>query len=82
MTRGMNITRNTFHASRFVEGLPCTRTTSDGSTCENSQWVLGWMKYYQGQHWPNARALAKSVWTNAPRVFVTPMVYSYAGLLR
>eukprot|EP00959_Pyramimonas_sp_CCMP1952_P265956 5560640-Pyramimonas_sp.AAC.1 len=75
MTRGMNITRKTFPTSSFVEGLPCAKTTSDSSACENGQRALGWMINHHGRHYPSAMALARSTWTNAPRVCVNPMVY-------
>eukprot|EP00959_Pyramimonas_sp_CCMP1952_P074694 1560412-Pyramimonas_sp.AAC.1 len=68
MIRGMSTIRKTSHISNIVEGLPYVRTTSDGFTYENNQWVLGRAKNRHGPHWPSARALAKLIWTDVLRV--------------
>eukprot|EP00959_Pyramimonas_sp_CCMP1952_P279385 5841180-Pyramimonas_sp.AAC.2 len=55
---GMNNARKIFHMYSSVASLPCARATLDGFTCENNQWVPGWIRCHHGPRWPNARALA------------------------
>eukprot|EP00959_Pyramimonas_sp_CCMP1952_P202883 4243036-Pyramimonas_sp.AAC.1 len=59
MALGVNTTKKIFHISSSVEKLPHVKTTFDGLTCENNQWVLGWIRDHHGPHWPHARARAK-----------------------
>eukprot|EP00959_Pyramimonas_sp_CCMP1952_P355572 7447286-Pyramimonas_sp.AAC.2 len=75
MTRDMKTAWKIFRASSSVEGLPCVAATSGSFFHENNRRVPGWTKYHRGRHRQNARALAISTWTIAPRVHVIPMGY-------
>eukprot|EP00959_Pyramimonas_sp_CCMP1952_P304027 6362551-Pyramimonas_sp.AAC.1 len=71
---GMNATKQIFYISSSVVRLRYVRTILDGCIFENNQWVLGWIRYHRGPHWPNAGALARWVWTNVLPARVIPMV--------
>eukprot|EP00959_Pyramimonas_sp_CCMP1952_P224601 4696402-Pyramimonas_sp.AAC.1 len=43
----------------FVVRFLYVRMIFDGFICEKNQWVLGWVRYYHGRHWPNSMGTCK-----------------------
>eukprot|EP00959_Pyramimonas_sp_CCMP1952_P291508 6097560-Pyramimonas_sp.AAC.1 len=56
---GMNTMRKICRISSFVVRLLYLSTIFDDFMYENNRWVLGWIRYHHGLHWPKARALAR-----------------------